>query len=74
MTIEPRVRYAVTSDGVRIAYTIFGDGPPLVVPPRGGSGSHLQLEWEVAGGRVEYEQLARRATVIRYESRGLGMS
>jgi class 3 adenylate cyclase len=74
MRIEPRVRYAVTSDGVRIAYSVFGDGPPLVVPPRGGAGSHLQLEWEVASLRAAYEQLARRATVIRYESRGLGMS
>jgi class 3 adenylate cyclase len=73
MSIEPRVRYAVTSDGVRIAYTVFGDGPPLVVPPLL-LGSHLQLEWDLGSRRAAYEQLARRATVIRYESRGLGMS
>ncbi|MDP9237449.1 MAG: adenylate/guanylate cyclase domain-containing protein [Chloroflexota bacterium] len=73
MSIEPRVRYAITSDGVRIAYSVFGDGPPLVVPPLL-LGSHLQLEWDVASRRASYEQLARRATVIRYEARGLGMS
>jgi class 3 adenylate cyclase len=73
MSIEPRVRYAITSDGVRIAYSVFGDGPPLVVPPTL-VGSHLQLEWDIASRRASYEQLARRATVIRYEPRGVGMS
>ncbi len=72
MSIEPRVRYAVTSDGVRIAYTIFGDGPPLVLPPL--TISHLQLDWDIGDRRASFEQIARRAMVIRYDSRGLGMS
>lgn len=71
--MELRVRYATTSDGVRIAFTVFGSGPPLVVPPLL-TGSHLQMEWDVSSRRASYEKLAERATVIRYEARGLGMS
>jgi hypothetical protein len=29
--MEPRIQYAKTSDGVSIAYAVFGDGPPIVV-------------------------------------------
>jgi len=28
--MQPRVRYARTSDGVSIAFTVAGEGPPLV--------------------------------------------
>jgi class 3 adenylate cyclase len=71
--MEPRVRYCTTADGARVAYTTFGQGPPLVVAAML-VGTHLQLEWEVSGRRVAYERLAESATVIRYEPRGLGMS
>jgi class 3 adenylate cyclase len=71
--MEPRVRYCTTVDGARVAYTAFGDGPPLIMPSML-VGSHLQLEWNVGGRRTAYERLAERLTVIRYESRGLGMS
>lgn len=71
--MEPRIRYTTTSDGVRIAYTSFGEGPPLVVPPILVA-SHLQLEWEVAGRRTALERMAQRATVVRYDPRGMGMS
>ena len=30
---EPRVQYARTSDGVSIAYAVFGDGMPVVIMP-----------------------------------------
>ncbi|MEX2247071.1 MAG: adenylate/guanylate cyclase domain-containing protein [Dehalococcoidia bacterium] len=71
--MEPRVQYARTSDGVNIAYTVFGEGPPLLVPPLL-AGSHLQLEWSVPARRTTYERLAEHATVIRYDCRGTGMS
>jgi hypothetical protein len=29
--MEPRVQYAKTSDGVDIAFAVYGDGPPLVI-------------------------------------------
>jgi class 3 adenylate cyclase len=71
--MEPEVRYCTTSDGVRIAYTVTGDGPPLLdcVDPLI---SHVQLEWShPVGGRVERE-FARKNTLIRYDARGCGLS
>ena len=44
--MEPRIQYAKTSDGVSIAYTVFGEGLPIVHPPLLPA-SHLQLEWDM---------------------------
>jgi hypothetical protein len=30
---EPRIRYAQTKDGVSMAFSAIGDGPPLVMTP-----------------------------------------
>jgi class 3 adenylate cyclase/pimeloyl-ACP methyl ester carboxylesterase len=71
--MEPRIQYAKTDDGVSIAYSVFGEGPPIVVPPSLAA-SHLQLEWDMPNRRALYERLAERATVVRYDPRGVGMS
>jgi class 3 adenylate cyclase len=71
--MEPRIQYAKTSDGVTIAYWTMGEGPPLVVPPNLVA-SHLQMEWQVPWRREFYEHLASRATLVRYDCRGMGMS
>ena len=55
--VEPRIQYAKTSDGVSIAYTVFGEGPPLVIPPSL-TASHLQMEWEMPARRAAFERLA----------------
>ena len=39
------VYYARTSDGVDIAYTVFGEGPALLVAP--GFVTHLDLIWDL---------------------------
>jgi hypothetical protein len=31
--MEPRIQYARTSDGVNIAYGVFGEGLPLIYTP-----------------------------------------
>ncbi|HEX6237814.1 MAG TPA: hypothetical protein VFZ68_11500 [Acidimicrobiales bacterium] len=41
--MEQQVRYCKTSDGVDIAYTTYGDGFPIVVPPNI-LNTHLQME------------------------------
>jgi class 3 adenylate cyclase len=71
--VEPRIQYAKTDDDVSIAYTVFGEGPPIVFPPYL-TASHLQLEWDMPNRRAFYERLAERATVVRYDPRGVGMS
>ncbi len=69
----PRIQYTKTADGVDIAFTVFGQGPPLVSAPGLGA-SHLQMEWDVLDMRAQLEGLAERATVVRYDPRGVGMS
>ncbi|MHB8377819.1 MAG: adenylate/guanylate cyclase domain-containing protein [Dehalococcoidia bacterium] len=68
--MEQTVRFCTTSDGVRIAYTAFGSGTPLVVTP--GWISHLELDWPIMGPLLG--PLARDFAVVRYDKRGTGLS
>jgi len=69
--VEQQIRFCTTSDGVRIAYAIVGDGPSLVVAP--GWLSHLNFTWEQPA-RAFWEGLARGRRVVRYDGRGMGLS
>jgi class 3 adenylate cyclase len=71
--MEPRIQYAQTEDGVSIAYWTLGEGMPLVNMVLGGF-SHIQLEWEIPQFRQAYERLARNVMLVRYDSRGSGLS
>ncbi len=65
------VRYCLTEDGVRIAYTVTGEGPALLLPPYfmdSIANDHLP-PWA--------DMLARLGAgrrLIRYDSRGVGIS
>ena len=71
--MDPSIQYTTTSDGVSIAFRSLGQGPPLVVMPAG-PWSNIQLEWQVPRWRNSYEKLARTRTLVRYDSRGTGLS
>lgn len=71
--MEQQVRYCKTSDGVDIAYTTYGDGFPIVVPPNI-LNTHLQMELNLPANRGFFERLSQRLQVIRYDGRGTGMS
>ena len=73
MSLEQQVRYCKTSDGVDIAYTTYGEGPPIVIAPNILVG-HLQLELETPLVRAFYERLSRRLKIVRFDARGTGMS
>src|SRR5262249_45725477 len=69
--VQPVVHYA-RSDGVHIAYSVFGDGPiDVVVVPGFVSSVDLALEGPLA---AVLERLARVARVITFDKRGTGMS
>ncbi len=71
--MEPRIQYARTIDGVSLAYWSLGSGTPLIwMPPF--PFSHVQLEWEDPARRAFFERLADQVTLVRYDSRGIGMS
>jgi pimeloyl-ACP methyl ester carboxylesterase/DNA-binding CsgD family transcriptional regulator len=65
------VRFASTGGG-RVAYSVVGSGPPLVILL--GWVSHLGLMWDTPSHRRFVERLARDHTVIRYDKLGCGLS
>lgn len=71
--MEPRIQYAKTSDGVNIAFWSLGEGLPVImIPPI--PWSNLQTEWRYPACRSWYELNARGRRLIRYDSRGSGLS
>ncbi len=68
----PRVQFATTTDGVRIAYTLTGEGYPLFWLPHF-LASHVQLEWDFPQ-RYVYTRLGEAFRVARFDCRGLGLS
>jgi class 3 adenylate cyclase len=71
--VQPQIRYAKTPDGVSIAYYAIGSGPAVVyLPPT--PFTHVELEWNVPELREAMQALASAVTLVRYDSRGFGMS
>ncbi len=70
--MEQEIRFCTTSDGVRIAYAIVGQGPPLVRVI--GYFTHLEIEWEDPNWRDFIESLSGQLLLIRYDGRGMGLS
>lgn len=68
----PEVQFATTSDGVRIAYTQWGEGPDLVLIP--GIVSNVEMAWESEYFRRPLERLGRFFRVVAFDKRGIGMS
>jgi pimeloyl-ACP methyl ester carboxylesterase/DNA-binding CsgD family transcriptional regulator len=66
------VRFCRASDGVRLAYAIHGQGPPLVIASCWLS--HLQYDWQSPVWRHFLADLGEICTVIRYDERGYGLS
>ncbi len=59
-------------DGVRLAYAVSGDGPPLIKAANWLS--HLEHDWESSIWRHWWEALSRAHRLIRYDERGCGLS
>lgn len=66
------VRFCRAPDGVRIAYAVHGDGPPILMNKMWIS--HLQYDREDPMLAHLLEALGRTATVVRYDERGYGLS
>lgn len=73
MPLEPTIRQARTTDGVSIAWTSVGTGPPLILMP-GVPFSNLAAEWRIPLLREAYERLAQDVRLIQYDGRGSGHS
>ncbi len=69
--MEQEIRY-LDFEGRRLAYSTYGEGPPLVVGPRWVS--HLEEEWADPDQRPFYAELARTHLVVRFDRIGCGLS
>ena len=70
--MPPVTRY-VDADGARIAFQIFGQGPPTVVVAAG-SFSHTDVLWEDPAAALFYARLASFSEVVRYDRLGTANS
>lgn len=66
------VRFLRASTGARIAYTLEGSGPALVVVPPWTT--HLHAQAALSGHRLFHECLSRHHTVVLYDRWGTGLS
>jgi DNA-binding SARP family transcriptional activator/pimeloyl-ACP methyl ester carboxylesterase len=66
------IRFCTTVDGVRLAYAVSGQGPPLVKASNWLT--HLDYDWESTVWRHWWQGLSARHTLVRYDERGCGLS
>jgi class 3 adenylate cyclase len=71
--VIPETRYATTSDGLSIAYQVFGEGTVdlLLIPAWV---SHLEVAWENPLFARFMERLGSFSRVITFDKRGTGLS
>jgi pimeloyl-ACP methyl ester carboxylesterase len=70
--MEQQIRYCTTSDGVRLAYSVIGNGTPMVRTPHW----FAHLEYDLKGPIFRHQilGLAYHHSLLRYDGRGLGLS
>jgi class 3 adenylate cyclase/pimeloyl-ACP methyl ester carboxylesterase len=69
---EQQIHFCTTGDGVQIAYSQIGSGPPVV--KTGNWMTHLEFDFESPIWRHLYRELSRDHQLIRYDTRGNGLS
>ena len=67
-----QIRFCTARDGVQLAYSVLGQGPPLV--KTGTWMTHLEYDLESPIWRHLFRELAADHTLIRYDCRGSGLS
>src|SRR5262252_9152460 len=70
--MHQQVRFCTSTDGVRLAYAITGNGPPIVRSPHWFT--HLEHDWNNPAMRAWVDDLSKRYTVLRFDQRGTGLS
>jgi pimeloyl-ACP methyl ester carboxylesterase len=66
------IRFLRTDDGVSIAYSVSGTGPPLIKAANWLS--HLEYDYQSPVWRHWWRDLSRSYTLVRYDERGCGLS
>jgi pimeloyl-ACP methyl ester carboxylesterase/DNA-binding winged helix-turn-helix (wHTH) protein len=69
---RPSVQFCMTPDGVRLAYSVGGEGRPLVRTAHWLS--HVEYDWDSPVYRHLLTDLSHRHQLVRYDHRGNGLS
>ena len=69
---KQEIHFCRSIDGVRLAWATVGSGPPIV--KTGNFLNHLDHDWQTPIWRHLFDGLANKRTLIRYDSRGNGLS
>jgi len=70
--LKQEIRFCTAPDGVQLAYSMVGQGPPLM--KTGNWMTHLEFDLESPIWRHLYRELAKDHTLVRYDARGNGLS
>src|SRR5688572_18880517 len=70
--LKQEIRFCTARDAVQLAYSMIGQGPPLM--KTGNWMTHLEYDLESPIWRHLYRELAKDYTLIRYDARGNGLS
>ncbi|MEE8045313.1 MAG: alpha/beta fold hydrolase [Dehalococcoidia bacterium] len=70
--MDQEIRFCTAPDGVQIAYSVIGSGPPLVKAPNWMT--HLEFELSSPVWSHWWEELAKHHTLVRFDQRGSGLS
>ncbi len=70
--LHQSIRFCTSKDGVRIAYAVVGDGPPVL--KAGNWLNHLEYDWESPVWSHLLHWLADGRQLVRYDARGNGLS
>ena len=71
-SMHQQIRFCTTPDGVQIAYSITGHGPPLVKAAN--YLTHIEHDWHSPVWRHWLQGLSETHRLIRYDARGSGLS
>ncbi|HKQ26965.1 MAG TPA: alpha/beta fold hydrolase [Burkholderiales bacterium] len=70
--MNQQIRFCTSADGVKLAYAVSGEGPPLIMSATWLT--HLEHQWRSLAWRPWLEAFSGEYTVVRYDSRGCGLS
>ena len=70
--MKQNIRFCTTPDGVRLAYAVSGEGPPIVMSATWLT--HLEHQWRSLAWRPWLDIFTRDHKVLRHNSRGCGLS
>ena len=72
MKTNSDIQFAISSDGVNIAYAVSGKGPVLVKAANWLS--HIEYDWANPVWKHWLNDLSKHNTLVRYDERGCGLS